>query len=275
MRHTFGAGAIVLTAVWLGGCVPPLPGGALEGAAGRSGGTGSGASGGNGGTGAGGAACPRNCDPPSGCAEPAWSGSAVSSFESGCATLDAVDGRDGGWFVYQTANSTATPGPTQPFSVFCGGGDGSCFSACVSGMLNGNAAGDWPSVGIGFTPRANAAAYDASRYGGIDFWLRAIVGPRSTLRLLVPLQADTMVGNGDGTCTTNCFDAYTVPLDGNPSWQHLSIPFGRLTQQGVGPPEPWDPKTVISFQWAVAATASPQLTDEPYAICIDQVQLVP
>jgi hypothetical protein len=199
----------------------------------------------------------------------------VSSFETACGTADPVDGRDGGWFIYTTAASTASPAPTEPFRVTCGGADGSCFSACVSGTLNGNAAGDWPTVGIGFTPRANAGAYDASRYRQIDFWMRAITGPGSTLRLLVPLKADTMVGNGDGTCTTNCFDAYNVPLVAQPTWQHLMIPFGALTQQGFGPHEPWDPTTVISFQWAVSATASPNLFDEPYAICVDQVQLMP
>ena len=41
---------------------------------------------------------------------PSWSGSPVSSFETACGAIDAVDGRDGGWFVYTTANSIASPG---------------------------------------------------------------------------------------------------------------------------------------------------------------------
>ena len=139
-------------------------------------------------------------------------------------------------------------------------------------MLAGNGV-DWPTVGLGFTPRANGLAYDASRYHAIDFWMRALVGPGSTLRLLVPLKADTMVGTGDGTCTTDCFDAYNVVLPPTP-WTHVSVPFSALTQQGFGPREPWDPTTVMSFQWAVALAKSPDVP-EPFTICVDQVELIP
>ena len=287
MRHALAACVLVA----LGACVPPLPGGALEGASGGSGGVGGGppAAGGRGGApfnmgGHGGqapdasaptACAPAACTEQPTCASPGWSGSPVSSFETACGAVDAVDGRDGGWFVYTTANSIAAPGPTEPFRVACEGADGSCFSACVSGMLNGNDSRDWPSVGLGFTPRASAAAYDATRYTSIAFWMRALVGPNATLRLLVPLRADTMVGTGDGTCTTSCFDAYNVVLPSTPGWQHFSVPFDALTQQGFGPKEAWDPTTVMSFQWAVAATMSPDLVGEPFTICVDQVELVP
>jgi len=293
--------AIALSA--LGACVPPLPGGALDdGTGGAAGTTSTGAAGtlssgmaavpgssgrgltpGNtgsaGSTGPGpGDACralPLSCTAQPVCTEPIWTGSAVSSFETACAAVDAVDGRDGGWYVYATANTTASPAPTEPFHATCPGADGSCFAACVSGMLNGNGGIDWPTAGIGFTPRANAAAYDASRYSAIDFWLHVSVGPSSTLRLLVPQMADTMVGNGDGACVTDCFDAYSAVLVPEPGWQHLTVPFSALQQQGFGPPEAWDPTTVISFQWSVAVTGDPNRSGEPYVICVDQVQLVP
>jgi hypothetical protein len=285
------------------GCVPALPGGTLEGATGGIGGLAGSSAGVAGATAMGGgpaphparggapfttgiggsqasdAAVPEACLPEScteqvGCTSPSWNGSPVSSFETACGAVDAVDGRDGGWFVYATASSLASPGVTEPFHVSCEGAEKSCFSACVSGTLAGNGV-DWPTVGIGFTPRLNGAAYDASGYSAIAFWLRAFVGPNSTLRLLVPLKADTKVGTGDGTCTTNCYDAYNVILGTTPAWQHLSVPFAALRPQGFGPPEPWDPTTVISFQWAVAATASPDLAGEPFTICVDQVELLP
>lgn len=290
---------VAMASAVIGACVPPLPGGSLDdgtgGAAGASssgagaagtagfpGSSGRAASPGIGGvTGGGGSdggpacrALPLSCVEQQACPEPTWTGSGVSSLETACNTVDTVDGRDGGWYVYTTANTTASPGPTEPFRVTCPGAAGSCFAACVSGTLDGNGV-DWPTAGIGFTPRANAAAYDASRYSAIDFWLHASVGQGSTLRLLVPLKADTMVGNGDGTCTTNCFDAYSTILSPAPVWQHVTIPFAELRQQGFGPPEAWDPTTVISVQWAVAATASPDLSHEPYVICVDQVQLLP
>jgi hypothetical protein len=311
MRHALAACVLVA----LGACVPPLPDAVLEGAAGGAGSQGAGtgglaggsagmAAGGRGGAPRGGfggrpplagrggvpfntgmaaspasdASVPPTCAPAScaeqpACVPPSWNGSPVSSFETACGTIDAVDGRDGGWFIYTTASSTASPGPTEPFRVSCESADNSCYSACVSGTLNGNGV-DWPTVGIGFTPRANAAAYDASRYSAIAFWIRAFVGPNSTLRLLVPLKADTIVGTGDGACTTNCFDAYSVVLSPTP-WTHTFVPFAALTQQGFGPPEAWDPTTVISFQWTVTATMSRDLVGEPFTICVDQVELIP
>jgi hypothetical protein len=288
---------VAIAAGMLGACVPPLPGGSLDDGTGGGGASSSGAgaspagtaglpdssgraaspgSTGGGGSGPGPActAAPLSCTAQPMCPEPTWTGSPVSSFESDCNTVDPVDGRDGGWYVYTTANTTASPGPMEPFRATCPGAAGSCFANCVSGTLNGNG-GDWPTAGLGFAPRLNAAAYDVSRYSAIDFWLHTSVGPGSTLRLLVPLKADTMVGNGDGTCTTNCFDAYSMILPPAPGWQHVTVPFASLRQQGFGAPEPWDPTTVISVQWGVSATANPDLSLEPYIICVDQVQLLP
>jgi hypothetical protein len=298
---------IAFVLVALGGCVPPLPGGTLEDGAGNSGAAAGGAantgmgglvkppvgqggaplntgSAGSQGAGPGGssACAPAACTEQPQCASsPSWTGSPVSSFETACGAVDAVVDRDGGWFIYTTANSIASPGPTEPFRVACDGADDSCYSACVSGTLAGNGR-DWPTVGLGFSPRANAAAYDASRYSAIGFWMRADVGPESTLRLLVPLKADTAVGTGDGTCTTGCFDAYNVVLRAAdegpfplPGWQHISVPFSALRQQGFGAPEPWDPATVISFQWSVAATTTPNLLGDRFTICVDQVELLP
>ena len=158
----------------------------------------------------------------------------MSSFETACGAIDAVDGRDGSWFVYATANSIASPGPKEPFRVSCEGADGSCYAACVSGMLAGNGV-DSPTVGLGFTPRANGVAYDASRYHAIDFWMHAFVGPGSTLRLLVPLKADTMVGTGDDTCTTDCLDACSVMLPAAPPGGSIfPCPSARCAQQSSG-----------------------------------------
>ena len=70
-------------------------------------------------------------------------------------------------------------------------------------------------------------------------------------------------------------DAYSAVLVPEPGWQHLTVPFSALQQQGFGPPEAWDPTTVISFQWSVAATGDPNRPGEPYVICVDQVQFVP
>jgi len=207
--------------------------------------------------------------------EPHPTGSLVSSFETACGAVEPVGGRDGAWFDYATGTSIVDPAPTQGFSVSCGGADRSCFAACVRGTLSSDGS-VWPTVGLGFAPRAGNVLYDASAYHAIAFYLWASVGPSSTLRLLVPLAADAMVGTGPGTCTTACYDAYnTVLPPAVPSWQRFVVPFANLHQQGFGMPEPWDPTTVVTFQWQVSATNSPVVAGDPFTVCVDQVELLP
>jgi len=300
--------ATVIAAVGLGACVPALPGSELTGnggagqsatggASGAAGIAGAPAPGGRGGkmassgvagtpTGFAGAgpvpgvmpgtcaAEPKPCSSEPACTAPHPIGSLVSSFETACPSVEPIDGRDGAWFVYATGTSTVNPDPSQGFKVSCRGDGDSCFAACIRGTLSGDGT-VWPTVGLGFTPRAGEVLYDASAYSGISFNLWATVGPNSTLRLLVPLAADTMVGTGSGTCTTSCYDAYNVPLPFMPNWLRMMIPFSQLRQQGFGMPEAWDPTTVISFQWQVSATNSTTVAGDPFMVCVDQVELLP
>jgi hypothetical protein len=264
---------------WAGAGGPTMPtgaaatGGSATGTGGPTMPTGAAGTGGAGGS-------PGMCQPtkcatlPNGCYGAPPIGSPVSDFESGCGDLAPVDGRDGGWFVYANGTTIVDPDPDEPFRVACAGAFGSCFSACITGTLSGDGT-EWPSVGLGFVPRAAAALYDVTRYRGISFVLAGRSGPNSIARLLAPLAADTRVEDG-GTCTANCFDAYMAPLSPLPNtWQRIEIPFLTLRQQGFGPSEPWDPTTVISFQWTVSAASSSILAPEPFALCVDQVELIP
>src|SRR4029078_971200 len=98
----------------------------------------------------------------------------------------------------------------QGCKVSCRGDGDSCFAACIRGTLSGDGT-VWPTVGLGFTPRAGEALHDARDDSGLLFNLWATVGPNSTLRLLVPLAADTMVGTGSGTRPTGVFDSDHTP----------------------------------------------------------------
>jgi len=222
--------------------------------------------------------CDPGCTPIPGCQDQApATPDSISRFESACTGVDPVDGRDGGWFVWGGGTSTVSPNPALPFRVSCLGAAGSCFSACVSGMLSGTG---YPSVILGVALRNSARVYDASAYGSVVFSVLGGVGPNAALRFKVPLAADTMVGNGDGTCTTDCFDAYATPLLGSGpnggfvGWENREIRFKDLRQAGWGAPEPWDPTTVISLQWEIFALTE-TVAATPFMICIDQVGLVP
>ncbi len=286
MRTVYGLSIATLIAA----CVPGLPTGELDpqstGAAGTDGsGAGGMAASGNAGQGlasggsGGGADWPVTCDPgcvpPPGCSNPVSSPSPVSGLETACTTLDPFEGRDGGWYVAAADGTMITPSPGNQFQVACTGAAGSCFSACISGRLSG---GGYPWAMLGIALRKDARAYDVSQYRGISFFVTGSVGRNSNLSFRVPQVADTMVGNGDGACTQGCFDAYMTPLfDFRPQpvdwWEPRQIEFTELRQQGFGTPAPWDPTSVIGFHWQVSAN-SETVVDEPFMVCIDQVDLV-
>ena len=284
MKRTFGylTKAALVTGVVLAACVPTLPGELDPQSTGAAGADGM-MAGGNAGQGlisgtGGGAGTPAMCDPgctpAPGCSDPVATHSLVSGLETACRAVAAVDGRDGGWFVVAAEGTTISPGPGNMFQVACGGAAGSCFSACISGRLSGSG---YPWAILGIVPRKDARAYDVSRYRGIFFWVTGSVGTNSTLSFKVPQIADTALGNGDGACTDRCFDAYAARLfdfGRQPGlWEPRQIDFTGLQQQGFGAPAPWDPATVVGFQWHVGANAE-TVVDEPFMICVDQIELV-
>lgn len=270
-------GVLASIAVLVAACVPGLPG-ELDpqgtGAAGASG-----AAGTSGAAAASGAAASKLCDPGcipmAGCRDQAPpTSSPISTFESACTHVDQIDGRDGGWYVYAGGTSVINPSPAEPFRVACQGAAGSCFSACVGGTLSGSS---WPSVIVGFVPRANALAYDMSGYSGMVFSINGHIGVESKLRFKVSLVADTMVGNGDGACTEGCYDSYRTLLSnggGAWNWEPYHVPFALLSQEGWGKPVAWDPTTVTGVQWEIAAI-NESVAGDPFLLCVDQVGLVP
>ena len=201
-----GTGGVAGSSSATGGSIA-TGGSAVTGAAATSGPIGDAGQGGGAGTPV---TCDPGCTPLPGCHDQALATpSPISTFESACTSVDPVDGRDGGWFVWGGGTSTVSPNPAQPFHVSCVGAAVSCFSACISGMLSGTG---YPSVILGVSLRNGARVYDASAYESVVFSVLGGVGPNAAFRFKVPLAADTMVGNGDGTCTTDCFDAHATPL---------------------------------------------------------------
>ena len=274
-------------ATLIAACVPELPSGELDpqstGAAG-SGGAGAGgtSAGGNagqglvsGGSGGTPAMCDPGCTPAPGCSAPIARPNPISGLETACTAVDPIGGRDGGWYVAAADGTTITPSPGNQFQVACTGAAGSCYSACISGRLSGSG---YPWAILGIVPRKDARAYDVGRYRGLFFWVSGSIGANSTLSFKVPQSADTMVGNGDGACTQGCFAAYSVPLFdfGHRAdlWEPRQVDFASLRQQGFGTPAPWDPATVIGFQWHVGSNLE-TVVDEPFMVCVDEVELVP
>lgn len=285
MRTVYGFTIATLIAA----CVPTLPAELDPQSTGAAGSNGSGAGGmstrddaGPGRTsGTGGGAgtlvmCDPGCVPMAGCQNQApETPSPISNFESACTGVDPVAGRDGSWYLYAGGTTTITPTAAEPFRASCMGAAGSCYSACISGTLSGP---EWPSVMLGVALRADARAYNMSGYGSVVFSVYGYIGASSELRFKVPLAADTMVGNGDGTCTAGCYDSYMQPLSdfgAQPGvWEKREVNFLALRQAGWGMPVLWDPTTVIALQWEVGSLAQTMAGDD-FLVCVDQVGLVP
>jgi hypothetical protein len=175
-----------------------------------------------------------------------------------------VDGRDGRWFVQTFGAAMASPGAGDPFRISCGGAAGSCFAACVSGTIVRSTVVS--AVEFGFTLRSNAAPYDVGAYRGISFFYQGTVGPSSMLRFQATLAADVSLTD----------DAYMVPLTPLPGmWQYREVLFSDLHRSGAGTQIPWDPTTVVSFEWLVAGMAPPAPAGESFMVCVDQVELLP
>ena len=93
---------------------------------------------GSGGSDVGSAVC-ASCAPSAGCASPTSdSPNLVAGLESGCDLPENRSGRSTFWFTFANGLSTISPVPMTTFVPACVGANGSCYAACVNGLLAGN-----------------------------------------------------------------------------------------------------------------------------------------
>jgi hypothetical protein len=134
----------------------------------------------------------------------------------------------------------------------------------------------FPYAGLGVGLRG-PFTYDLSAYRGVSFHIRGYLGATSGIRFIVHLPGDTPVGFGSGTCTAGCNDSYQIDVPSfaplvEHDWEHKVVELSTLRQLGYGTPQPWRPSEVIGLQWGLFSP--PLSSEEPYLICVDQVELV-
>jgi hypothetical protein len=106
---------------------------------------------------------------------PAPAGMAISDFEDGSNGVKQIEGRNGGWYVYNDGTGKQQPavGKVSPSE------NGACESSYAL-RTTGADFTDW-GAGIGTdlaTDKSNKkTAYDGSRYKGIRFYARSNSGP--------------------------------------------------------------------------------------------------
>jgi endoglucanase len=170
----------------------------------------------------------------------------IDDLEDGNHQAAAQGGRDGYWFTTK-ADHAAIKVPAGNFMPFAGGPPGSKQTVQFVGKTAYE--DNWgAAVGLGFL--ASGAFYDASKYAGIGFRIKA-GKPNFNVRVKLPDGASHPDG---GLCKTQCWNAFGKELILSTEWQDVTLTWSELTQQSDwGEPRPpsIDPKKLKNVEWAV------------------------
>jgi hypothetical protein len=204
-------------------------------------------------------------------------GTLIQSFESRELGVLPFDDRTGVFYPFQGSD----------LEFECTGDPQNCVALCIRGELDG---GGYPIAGIGFNFRSDGAmseTYDASAYAGVRFKIKASAPSNAAIRVDVPT-VDTQPPTFGGTCDDTvygCYDHFKTELWTDPDvWETHDVYFVNLGQgSGQGPwSEPYDgnvsvgfdPSALLNFDWLVASRDE-TVSNEPYELCIDDVELIP
>jgi hypothetical protein len=176
-------------------------------------------------------------------------------------------GRNGWWFSFNDGSTSGvqTPSPSITFTPSAGGYGASLFAAYTAG----SGFTSW-GAGMGFNFVDHGISYDASAYGGIQFWARVDPGSTATsLRFDFP---DVDTDPRGGICTTKtpgCFDHWGIDVTLTTTWTLTTIRFSDLRQLGFA-------YTVPSFDSSKLYTMQLQTgASKIFGVWLDDITLVP
>jgi len=179
------------------------------------------------------------------CPEPRRAGavSLIDDLETG--GLPQVDGREGGWYVYNDGSSgTQWPADGIPRT------DEDAHAGTYSARTHGEGFNRWgaalalaiQTVGTG----GGNCPYDASAYEGITFWARG----QDRIFFHITTMATAPVEEG-GRCTVpaGCWDDFGTYVTLTEEWAPHTIPWDALAQLGWGIPAEFDPREILLLHW--------------------------
>ncbi len=188
----------------------------------------------------------------------------IDDFEDGDDKPCLQGGRNGEWWVDHDGSPGSTlslplgSSPVNPTRLPPGERESSQYALHFSGTGHR----DWGAV-VG-TSLAEDGPYNALKYDGIQFWLKADV----PLSVVLPTLQTVKKGDGgecEGTDNKNCDNHHafhiTKPKAG---WAQYQVPFNALGQALAGGSAEWGPE-VVGVQFLVHAT-------ESFDVWIDDVQ---
>jgi hypothetical protein len=185
----------------------------------------------------------------------------IEDFEHEDSRVLERDGRQGNWITYDDGTGTqAVPSRSPLFPSRIPGARGASKRALH--MMGGHFT-DW---GVTFgVELADAACYDASAYGGIEFWAK---GPG---QIRVGLQViDVLEQKHGGFCQANCYNTHKKVIDLSPTFRKYVVRWQDLKQLYVaGPAVAFDPRRIRQLEFGIA----PENT--PFDVWIDDVSFIP
>jgi len=184
----------------------------------------------------------------------------IDDFEDGDMKVPMAEHRAGQWLTFNdgTGPQSPKPGTLLRASRIPGGRGASHF-----GVHNvGGKFSKWgASLGLELSPRR---CYDASAYGGIEFWARG----RGEIRTVVQMTQVVSEEFG-GSCSHDCFDAHAKRVQLSREFRRVVVRWEELRQHGSGTPVPFDPRSLFSIQFSVLPEQS------PFDFWIDDVSFIP
>jgi hypothetical protein len=161
--------------------------------------------------------------------------------------VPAVEQRIGQWLIFNDGTGTQFPRPGTADPTRIPGGHGASHFALHSA---GGKFSKWgASLSFEFNPRH---CYDASAYGGLEFWARG----RGEIRLIVKM-TQVIAEEFGGSCSHDCYDGHAKRIKLSRDFQHVVVRWSELTQTGFGTPLAFDPRSLDAIDFSVLPEETP------------------
>ncbi len=170
----------------------------------------------------------------------------IDDLEDGDSRAAPFGGRTGYWWVAKADHAVVSV-PAGAFASSDGGAAGSKKAARFAGKTDSQ---DQWGAAIGLNFIESGAFYDASKYAGVGFKIKASK-PNTAVRVKFP---DVSTHPDGGACKTTCWNAFGKDLVVGPDWQDVVVLWSDLAQQpDWGNPRPPAVTTsqIKNIEWAV------------------------
>lgn len=184
----------------------------------------------------------------------------IDDFEDGDLHAPMVEHRAGQWLTFNDGTGSQFPKPGTEISAsrIPGGRGASHF-----GIHNvGGKFSKWgANLSLELSPHR---CYDASAYGGIQFWARGHGEIRAAVKMTQVVSEEF-----GGSCSRDCFDAHSKYVKLTREFTRVLVRWEDLHQMGFGTPVPFDARSLYSIDFSLTPA------ETPFDFWIDDVSFIP